>query len=78
MPLHDLFCRLVSIHNGHIEVHEYEAVFLLAALLVQVVVLEHIHRLQSVHGFVTLQIEVHLKDQLQWDQVEAVVVDYQN
>ncbi len=78
VPLNDLASALVSVHDGHVQVHENEAVPLLAALLVEVVVLEHVQRLEPVRGLVAAQPEVHLQDQLQRDKVEAVVVHDQD
>ena len=78
VPLDDFSSAFVSVHDGHVQVHENQTVPLLAALLVEVVVLEHVQRLEPVRGLVAAQTEVHLEDQLQGDQVEAVVVHDQD
>ena len=78
VPLHDLLRGLVSVHDGHIQVHKNEAVLLLAALFVKVVMFEHINSLQAIHGFIAFQVKIHPQDQLKRDQIKAVVINYQN
>lgn len=62
VPLDDFLGGLIAIHDGHVEVHKNETVLLLTALFVEVVVLEHVHRLEAVHGLVALQREVHFQN----------------
>jgi hypothetical protein len=62
VPLDDFFGGFIAIHDGHVEVHKNETVLLLTALFVEVVVLEHVHRLEAVHSLVTLQREVHFQN----------------
>jgi rhamnogalacturonyl hydrolase YesR len=69
----------VAVHHGHVQVHQDQLVARAAlAGLLDVVTRELNYRFLAVQSFVGQDAEGFTKDQLQREQVEEVVVYYQN
>lgn len=63
----------VSVHNRHVEVHEDELVETIAAFLFHVLQ-EFVGCLKSIESFVHWKLIVFFQHELQWYQVEEVVI----